>query len=250
MVIVVRDWIVSPYAVCMLTALAAGFVTAYILLRKEHIEIRIAGLSVFMNLVFVLFMGKVYTLIISANQDNNLWNVSFSSVGGAIGMLAGIEIFNWIYKERQEVFRQIYVLIIPMLYSVSKVGCFLVGCCYGIPYQGVGHICYVVDVTNPDSDISKVLLQNVPKGNVIPVQLIESIVFAVIFLFFMYRYLKNKRTYFIEKIAILSSLCKFLLEYIRADNIGSIINANQIVCLVIIAFMIIRILNIKGKKNG
>lgn len=224
---------ISPYAIFFLLALFLGFLIAYLLLRKEGIEARIARLSILMNGMFVLFFGKMYTMIFSAGDGVGFLQAGFSSVGGLIGMLLGIEMFNLIYREKADVFRTVYVLIIPLIYSVSKLGCFSVGCCYGIPYNGFLHVCYTAGSTDANSSAAKALSDRLPKGNVFPVQLVETIVFFIIFLLFFTLYLRNKRKWLMQKVILLGAAAKFSLEYLRASNIGRIMNPNQVVCVLL-----------------
>ena len=57
------------------------------------------------------------------------------------------------------------------MYAVGKIGCFFAGCCYGIEYNGF------LNVTYNYSAIA-------PKGiSLFPIQLLESIVFLIIFLY-------------------------------------------------------------------
>lgn len=230
---------ISPYTVFMALAQILSFLTAYLLLRKEGIERMIAGLSVLMNFVLVLFCGKCYTMFFSGGDGMNFYNAPFSSVGGLLGMLMGIEIFNLAYRGKESVFRTVYTMMIPLLYSISKLGCFTVGCCYGIPYDGFGHVHYYAELTDSNSESARMLVSRLPGGNVFPVQLVETIVFAGIFLYSLIRYIKGKRDYLVQMVIILGAIGKFSLEYLRSSNLGRILNPNQIVCLVLLTGSIV-----------
>lgn len=250
MTITVHDWFISPYAVCMMLALLSGFGYAYYALKNENIEPRIAGLSIFMNLVFVLFGGKLYTMLVHFDSEYSLLKVPFSSVGGLLGMIVGIETFNRIYKGKEKEFRTIYILIIPLLYSVSKIGCLLVGCCHGIAYNGLGAIRYLTKFKNPEGIRALTYAKVIPTDRVFPVQLCETIVFAGIFIYSAYLYKKNERRLITDKIIFAGAVSKFALEYLRADNEGRIININQIFCLILITIVIFHVFYIKGRENG
>ena len=52
--------------------------------------------------------------------------------------------FKWdlskMYKNIE--FLIVNVLSLPAMYSISKLGCFFTGCCFGIPYNGIFSVYY------------------------------------------------------------------------------------------------------------
>ena len=219
---------VSNYAICLILSLMIGFIVAYILLRKSNIEATIARLSCFMNVVFVMLFGKLYTLMLyrlHGTYDNSkgilymIATVPFASIGGMLGMLIGIETFNLIYNEHKYIFRTVYILMLPLIYSISKMGCHFAGCCSGI--------------------------------NGIPIQIIEVICFGLIFVYGIYLYLMNRQKYLIAKLLIICSIAKFVAQFFRIEHGGNLLDANQIVCLIVLVASIIYIFREKGKMiNG
>lgn len=218
---------ISPYAVCLISALLIGFAFSYYLLIKSNIEATIAGLSCFMNVVFVMIGGKLYTLILNmihgrySDSKGFLYTFAvmpFASIGGMLGMLVGIEIFNLMYNEQKNTFRTIYILMLPLLYAISKIGCQIAGCCGGI--------------------------------NGIPVQLIEVISFGLIFLYSLYVYLSKKDKKIVLKILIICSIAKFSLQFLRIEHLGKVLDANQVVCLIILLASVVYIFKEKEKVNG
>lgn len=212
----------------MILSLLISFITAYIMLRKSNIESTIAGLSCFLNVVFVMLFGKLYTLLLYRlhgtydNSKGTLYMIAtapFASIGGMLGMIIGIETFNLMYNEHKNTFRTVYVLMLPLLYSISKMGCYFAGCCGGI------------------------------KG--IPIQIIEVICFGIIFIYGLYLYLINKREYLISKLLIICSIAKFLAQFLRIEHIGVILDVNQVVCLIVLVASIVYIFREKRKMiNG
>ena len=82
------------------------------------------------------------------------------------------------------------------MYAIGKIGCFLVGCCYGIKYSGIFSVVYNYSL-------------HAPVGvSLFPIQLVESIVFLLIFIYMLNKKLQNK--FNTQTIGI--SLCvKFIL---------------------------------------
>lgn len=218
---------ISPYAVCFISALLIGFTFSYYLLVKSNIEATIARLSCFMNVVFVMIGGKLYTVILNmvrgsyTDSKGFLYTFAvtpFASIGGMLGMLVGIEVFNLMYNEQKNIFRTIYILMLPLLYAVSKIGCHIAGCCGGI--------------------------------NDIPLQLIEVISFGLIFIYSLYLYLNKNDKKIVLKILIICSIAKFSLQFIRIEHWGKVLDANQVVCLIILLASVVYIFIEKEKING
>ena len=84
------------------------------------------------------------------------------------------------------------ILSLPLVYGLSKVACAVAGCCGGIPYEGLFKVKYIS-------------VQNIWQ---FPVQITETIVFIIIFIFCQ----KNKDKKNIEYITLsLCAIFKFLL---------------------------------------
>jgi len=249
MVIKITDYPVPPYGICMGLAFIVSFLIAYYLLRKVGIPSEIIRLSILMNVVFVLIGGKIYTVLVATDDNVRLWNASFSSVGGLIGMLVGIELFNKIYDQNKTAFRSIYILVIPLLYGISKIGCLLAGCCCGIPYSGIGSVKYIISIKNTQNSAWNVVSTHIPSENVFPVQLIEAFIFALIFIFGYFLYKRQMAMRATTFVLLAGCVCKFSLEYLRWDNIDRMINANQMICLLLFIITIVFI-KYRGRVNG
>jgi prolipoprotein diacylglyceryltransferase len=122
------------------------------------------------------------------------------------------------YKEGRPALWESYITVLPQLYAISKFGCYLVGCCHGIPYSGPLAVTY-------DG-------KYIQGGPYFPIQLVESLAFGCIFLVVFILYMRDKREYLIPSVMILCAITKFSLEYVREEHIGKIISANQLVCTV------------------
>lgn len=178
---------------------------------------------------FILF-GLFSTTFISKIYDGG-----FSSFGGLIGIIIMIVIFKILFKKKLSELLAIIIPVIPLMYAIGKIGCFIVGCCYGIPYNGPFAIVY---------NYSKAA----PKGeSLFPIQIVESIVFLVIYLFISYLEKRSNKNV-VSYTFILCGLAKFLLDYLRSFHIGKIITANQVLSLAFIILGIIILIKNKIKK--
>ena len=183
------------------------------------------GLFLLFNIVV---FGKVFT-ILTSSKNYNFLNAGFSSYGCLIGVMVSALLFENLLQAKGKVIKY-SVLSLPLIYSIGKLGCFIAGCCNGIPYKGLFYVVY------PDR-------LNIPQ---FPIQIVESIVFII--LFFILNKFKNKNN--IVYIAAISGvLLKFLLEFLRYNHVSKILTVNQIFSIILIIGIIVFYF-IKKKKNG
>ena len=82
--------------------------------------------------------------------------------------------------------------------------------------------------------------------NLFPIQIVETIVFVGIFIYF---YLKRKtiiNNKYVGYIFVVCGLSKFILDFLRSIHSYQVISTNQIMCLI---FVVIGIVVIKYKSN-
>lgn len=191
--------LMSSYSICFISAFIISYIFVYFALRKAGVKSRYIGYSILLNTVLILYFGLMFTIITHLGSG---FTFGFSSLGGAIGMLLGIFIFNKIYPDKKEIMTQIYVLSLGLLYSISKFGCHLAGCCYG---------------------------RNI-NGKRFPIQLTEVIIFATLFLILCIIFSLKKNVAGIA--IIIYSLAKFLLDYLRYYPNRHLFSTNQLVCVI------------------
>lgn len=202
----------------------------YLYLRREGINKRLIVLSILMVLCFCIIGAKILTLLVTDNNKLNLFNAGLSSYGGAIGIIVGSVIFAKLSNESRVI--KSNILSLPLMYSIAKLGCFFCGCCYGIPYNGIFSVTYTDGL-------------NIP---LFPVQLLESLIFLLIFIF---AFLNKKNRYILELLVIMCAIAKFSLDYFRYSHIVEGFSVNQFISLLIILFCIIIIIfrNYRTKKK-
>lgn len=215
---------ISPYAVTFLLSFVVSFAVVFVLLRKRGVPANYIGYSMFLNVILILYSAKVFSVITSGFKVT-IWEAGISGLGGAIGLLLGIYILGFMYKEGRTVLWESYITVLPLLYAISKFGCYLVGCCHGIPYSGPLAVTY-------DGEY-------VQGGPYFPVQLVESLAFTCIFLVGFLLYMRGKREHLIPMVMMLCAITKFSMEYLREEHLGKIISANQLVCILFFAWGIV-----------
>lgn len=189
-------------------------------------------------LLGTLFGAKYFTLLTNFNKYKN--NIDFnkiglSSYGAAIGIIILLIIFAKQYKKNFKELINNILPAIPLMYGISKIGCFLAGCCYGIKYNGPLSITYKYSLSAP---------KNI---SLLPIQIIETITFILIYLYISKKKKENKNIIGITP--LLCGLSKFLLDYLRMNHIDKILTVNQIVSIPFIIIGLILYFKEKSEHN-
>lgn len=217
------------YSVIILVSFVIGCVFNYIFLKKNKVERKDIALFIIMLLVLALSGGEMLSFLTSDLKSEEVMIYGLSSYGGAIGVILSGIIFEKI-KPYNKIIIKSSIISLPLIYSISKLACFFAGCCYGLPYDGVGCVIY-------------------PSGlniSLIPVQLLETVTFMIIFIICILL-MNNKNI--ISITVILSAISKFLLDYLRYDHLEKTITTNQIISIVFVFIGIIMIVNKFRKKK-
>ena len=221
---------ISPYSIMILTSLVIGMIILFILDTKRGLDNTISSLHILVSLVATVIGGLLLTLIISLGKS-----IGFSSLGGLAGMYAGGILIAMISRQpyHMKLLAQNTTLTLPIMYSISKIGCFLAGCC-----RGIGHIglCSVVYIDKAGS------------MSVIPIQLIESIIFLAIFAVGIWLWM-HKNKYTIHLVFITSAMSKFVLDFLRESHAGVILSMTQVLCLLLIIIDIMLLVRHKLISN-
>lgn len=159
--------------------------------------------------------------------------------GGMIGGLLSITIYSKIKKINIIPYKDLFGCAIPLFHSFGRIGCFLGGCCFGIPCKhGITYHNALVEEAN---NISR-----------FPVQLLESFlclsIFLVLYNFLKKRKFKNKILYLY---LIIYPVIRFFLEFLRGDSYRGFIfclSTSQIISILLIIYAIIKLL-LKRKKE-
>jgi prolipoprotein diacylglyceryltransferase len=224
------------YGLCIFISILAGLFVIY---KKSYI-LKLNRLELLALILYCLlgaiFGAKYFTFMVNPGKFNyefNFFEVGLSSYGAVIGILILLFIYSKQYKKDFCKIVNIIGVALPLMYAIGKIGCFLAGCCYGIEYNGLFSITYKYSLSAPNGI------------SLFPIQIVETIVFTLIFLFNSYLF-KKKDNNLIAYSFILCGFAKFLLDYLRNSHINVIISVNQIVS---IAFILIGIILLIYKKR-
>lgn len=170
----------------------------------------------------------------------NFYTLGLSSYGAVIGAILFLTFFSWQFKKDIKKMLFLFMPSIPLMYAVGKIGCFLVGCCYGIEYEGFLNVIYNYSLV-------------APKGvKLFPIQLVETICFFGIFIYMFFSQVKDKFDSNVLALSfIMCGLCKFGLDYLRASHVGILFSWSQVISIVFVLIGIILLFQNKflRKKN-
>ena len=217
---------ISLYTPIIIVSIIVGMIYIYKNLKNEGVKKNNILLFFIMYISFALIFGKMYTMIIS--DDINILTSGLSSYGGLIGVVLASIIFE-LMLPLKGVVKKYSIISLPLVYGLSKIACFISGCCGGIPYDGLFKVKY------PH-------MLNIWQ---FPIQIVETIVCLIVF-FICSRLKNNKNINYI--VLILVSIIKFSLDFLRYDHIKISITSNQIFSIILLAVTIVVYLFNRLKK--
>ncbi len=231
--IVIPEFKYSLYSPIVLLSIIIGIIMASLLMKKAGVT----GKSIFYTDILVFVFIIVCSFMMSIALTGDIRRISFVAAGGAAGLILGVTLSIFIINEKVIDTAAAWVLVTPLMYGLSKIACFVSGCCYGIRYRGPFNVIYVA------------------KGNdsFFPIQLLESIFFVIIFFIGLLLYLKlaDKRLLVARLVVILSAITKIGLEYLRFNHAERGVSGYQVIIFIIAcaAYLLVVFIDKKCSKT-
>ncbi len=213
------------YSVTVLLALISNIIVVACLFKRYDYTLQeIICLLLYEN-VGIIGGAKILSYLLSYSKlkgEFNFINLGLTSYGAVFGSLIFIILFCCQFKKSIKETLFIFVPSMPLMYSIGKVGCFLAGCCYGIKYNGIFKIMYKYSSEAPNNVY------------LFPVQIIEALVFFIIFIYLILQHKKNKFSLKSLSIAfIMSGFAKYVLDFFRMSH-TKLVSFNQIISILLI----------------
>lgn len=215
----------SLYVIMLIISLISNVIVVLCIYKKYNLTTdETIGALVYEN-IGIIFGAKVLTYLENTNLYKNFvfLNIGFTSYGALLGAFICLFIFKIQFKKKAKDIYYTFLPSIPLMYAIGKIGCFLVGCCYGMKYSGPGSIIY---------NYSSIAPKNI---SLFPVQILETLIFTLIFIYTIKKTIKNKFNN--KELGIFIILCgtsKFLLDFLRMKTTSNIFSTNQLLSLVFI----------------
>ncbi len=235
---------IPAYGVMVVIGGALANVLAYFTIKKKGGDFNDVMALEGYAFLFGLIGAKGLYLFASRNEiewdrltDINyfiyLFRGGFVFYGGLIAAVIGIFLAGKWHKLDTAMYVRKLIYLVPLAHGFGRIGCFLGGCCYGIPYDGPFSVVF------PEGTVA-------PAGiPLFPVQLLEAVVLFVIFGILAYLSLKKEWPYMLETYLILYGIARFGIEFLRYDDYrGSFLalSTSQWVSLGAVAVAVIMIL--------
>lgn len=205
------------YGIIIVSSVIIGMLYIYYNLKKEGYKNKSILLYFIMYIAFAFICGKMYTVL--AYGKSNILTAGLSAYGGLIGVVIASIIFEKILPTDGKIIKYT-ILSLPLVYGLTKIGCLIVGCCGGIPYEGIFKMKHTYMLNTWQ----------------FPIQLTETLVFLLTFII-CHLLNKNKNINYI--VLGLVSILKFMLDYLRYDHINISISRNQVFSIILLVATIL-----------
>ena len=224
------------YGLAILLALISNIIIVISQYKKYNYKLEDVIYLLLYETAGIIIGAKVLSYLLSGERTSFI-KTGLAAYGASFGGALLILLFCLQFKKNIKETMYLLTPSFPLMYSIGKIGCFIVGCCYGIEYNGIFKIMYRYSVNAPNNVY------------LFPIQIVESIVFLLIFIYLMIMQKKNK---FNEKILgislILCGASKGLLDFLRQEG-TQLFTFSKIVSLIIIIIGIISIFLKKKSDN-
>lgn len=224
MSIVIPELHFNIYGMMLILSLFVGFCSITVILFKRSMPKWLIASYVSIGIFMCVYCGLMLTYIQNGFKGF-FWQAGLSSMGGAIGILISAFTIDVIFKFKYRVL-DAQIRVLPLIYSIAKIGCLFAGCCRGVEHAGILSITY----------------ERLGNVSYFPIQLIETITFAIIFIVGI-TILRGVNAVVIVAI---SMLMKTLLDFFRLSN-GGKFGFTQSVCVFVAVVMIIGSIVVKRK---
>lgn len=167
------------------------------------------------SLLFALLSSFLVDGIFHSIKEGELSFGTISFLGGLIGGIACLLVLlKYVFKADNKNIKKIMNTVIVgvvLAHGFGRIGCFLAGCCYGIPTDSF------LGVVFPHGHAHEAY----PGISIFPTQLFEAV--FLFGLFFVLAYSKRLKGLEVELYMIAYSVWRILVELIRGDDRGSLL---------------------------
>lgn len=222
--IVIGSLKIDSYTLLMIIGIIACVITTVFIFKKvERVDERTTQSILATGLLsgFVLYLSAFLFDALFHSIKAGKWTTNgITWLGGLLGAFPTMIILSHFYCPRIKGNVLYYFgLIMPGLaigHAFGRVGCYLAGCCYGMPTNSAFGVLFP-EGSSAALAVIKEYGANVP---VIPTMLFEAIFEAVLFIIMIVFY-KQLKKHFLETYLFGYGAFRFVLEFFRGDNRGA-----------------------------
>ena len=210
---------VPYYGLCIVAGIVVGALVAHQQARVHRLAFddmilftcfAALGGIVGAKLLFLLVSWEhiEWSRLVNPTYLSSIMNSGFVFYGGVIGAVIACCVARRFINLEWRILMNVLAPAFAVGHGFGRIGCLLVGCCYGIPWDGIVSVTYNHSIIAPNG---------IP---LVPVQLIEAIGEGIIalILIWMINY-RNKSNEGILLYLVLYTPLRFILEFLRYDDI-------------------------------
>lgn len=250
---------ISTYSIMALIGIIASLLYIILRCKKEKKDdnniitlllLSMIGVLIGSHLLYAITQYKlVYLLFKNLNliiEKNQLLNILGQIFGGSVyygGLIGGLITAAIIVKKKhlnKNDITKIATPVIPLFHAFGRIGCFLVGCCYGIESK------FGFTYTHSANEIADGVSR-------FPIQLIESLFNFILFIVLHTISKKEKYDkYLLNIYLIVYPIGRFIIEFFRGDSYRGFLfglSTSQIISIGLILFSIINLIRKKKTKQ-
>lgn len=189
-------------------------------------------------------MLQTFRILFTEGVSQAFWNGLIQTFGGSVfyGGLFGAMVTGGLYYKKKgfpPVFADLTAMVAPLFHTFGRIGCFLGGCCYGIP-----------------CDFGFIYTQNpIAMANGVrrfPVQLLEALFCFCLFLllFSLFRRGRCKNRLLALYLGVYS-VGRFFLEYLRGDDYRGFLwglSTSQLISILLLSGVLFYLVAARHKK--
>ena len=203
--------LISSVGVLICSHIMYGITNIDLLIRVVSHFDRVKGFSDFVSIFAYIFGGSVF-------------------YGGLIGFIITANICLKKKKLNRKRYFDIFAIIIPLFHFFGRIGCFLVGCCYGIESK-IGFT------------FRNAMVESANHVHRFPIQLVEAGFNLILFFILYHLYKKGKNKGKLMYIYLMSyAVARFIFEFFRGDDYRGFLfglSTSQIISILIVIVLII-----------
>ncbi len=146
----IGNWPIHWYGVMMAIAFLAGIINWTLLGKKEGKDSTYCTDLAFWVMVAGIIGSRI--AYVAANWEEQfaenpleifmIWHGGLIFYGGVIGAILTIILLSWLKQKNTLSLFDFVITSIPLGHFFGRLGCFLNGCCYGKPYDGLLSVRY------------------------------------------------------------------------------------------------------------
>lgn len=211
------NYYIAYYGLMIVVGILVSFLVAFFQIKRYHLVLNdfviicsVCGLSGIVGAKVLYLLVSFDSIDVSRLFDivylGTIMRGGFVFLGGVIGAFPALLFCKKKLNIPVATYIQPCIGCLPIAHAFGRVGCCLVGCCYGVPYDGPFSVTYIESFFAPN---------HIP---LFPVQMAEVILELSIGIGLIVFSSKLKGTMGLWVYLILYSCIRFLLEFVRYDE--------------------------------